>query len=286
MASRCARSERLQASSKQPLCRRDSRPRSNGPTVRTLTACGFGWAAMSGPPPPAMLPHSTARRAAGDRGSSAVAGHRPLRRASADASRARYRASARLNHVGALAAPIARQPWRSPARDKALPTRPRPAPATTPVAPNGSTAGEALRVDLVAARIDDHLDRSGIGGTPGAITPRPSISSVPTPSTGHSRARASARATAMPARRPVKLPGPTVTATSSSSRPAQPASAITLAQQRQHPLGVAARQGLVTPCAHGGSVSGRRRDRRARGVEREQTQGGQETARTSTTSGT
>ena len=59
-----------------------------------------------------------------------------------------------------------------------------------------------------------------------AIAAAATTSSVPTPSTGHSSARPRARATEMPARKPVNVPGPVATATSPKSPQAQPASAM------------------------------------------------------------
>ena len=107
------------------------------------------------------------------------------------------------------------------------------------------------------------------------------------PSTGQPSANASARATAMPARNPVKLPGPSVTTTSSMSRHDQPACGQYFPQQRQQALGMAARQRLrrradssAPSCAAAAEIAAPEVSKASRRKV------DQEIARTSTTSGT
>ena len=67
-----------------------------------------------------------------------------------------------------------------------------------------------------------------------------SAESVETPTAGLPAASAMPRAAEMPTRRPVKLPGPTVTAMRSSSANSQPRRVHDARDQRHHGLGVAA----------------------------------------------
>ena len=220
IASRCARSERLQASSKQPLCSRDSRPRSNGPTVRMLTAFGFALGRhVSAGPPPVMLPRSCVRPAGADRRAGAPCP------ATAAAAASRRRAAAQdTGHRGpASTTPIAgcdtarqgraaRRPAGRASRTQLSASSP---PAPEPARSSGCRSAEK-RCAYNSSRRASMTTWIG-RGRPGAgrRAASASVSSVPTPSSGRSSARARARATAMPARRPVKLPGP------ASRRPAR-----------------------------------------------------------------
>ena len=102
--------------------------------------------------------------------------------------------------------------------------------------------------------------------------PRASASSVLTPTIGSPRACASARAVAIPIRRPVKLPGPTPTASrSSASQPTPAASSASSAAassragvRRPHP-----RRGIVAHLEDRIVNQNARHRRRGRGIEPE-----------------
>ena len=94
-----------------------------------------------------------------------------------------------------------------------------------PAAPGG---GERL----AAAGVEHREHERGVSA------PRASASSVLTPTTGSPRPCASARAVAMPIRRPVKLPGPTPTASRSTSSQPTPARRQRLLGGGQQPRGV------------------------------------------------
>ena len=93
-----------------------------------------------------------------------------------------------------------------------------------------------LRVCQAAANASPRrasMAASTIGASP---APRASASSVLTPTIGSPRACASARAVAIPIRRPVKLPGPTPTASrSSASQPTPAASSASSAAASSRP---------------------------------------------------
>ena len=129
---------------------------------------------------------------------------------------------------------------------------------------------EALRVELLASRIEHGLDRRRLPAPP-RRRPRPPARACRSPSTGQSSARPAPARRRCPARKPVKFPGPR--SPRRARCPATPARlGQHLLQQRQQPLGVAARQRLA-PCRQQHAVlrrppqrSRRRRYRRPAGA--------------------